>query len=66
MTVIPAPAWPPGNEQPKVLLHLLVQCSVDALWEDFFGSYPEIQVNASVLSRCNSTPPLLLVAHPGY
>jgi hypothetical protein len=44
MTVIPAPAWPPGNEQPKVLLHLLVQCSVDALWEDFFGSYPEIKV----------------------
>ncbi|KAF6254761.1 hypothetical protein COO60DRAFT_285516 [Scenedesmus sp. NREL 46B-D3] len=43
MTVIPAPAWPPGNEQPKVLLHLLVQGSVDALWEDFFGSYPEIQ-----------------------
>jgi hypothetical protein len=44
MTVIPASAWPPGNEQPKVLLHLLVECSVDALWEDFFGSYPEIQV----------------------
>eukprot|EP00882_Tetradesmus_deserticola_P013796 GHRQ01014652.1.p1 GENE.GHRQ01014652.1~~GHRQ01014652.1.p1 ORF type:complete len:219 (+),score=55.65 GHRQ01014652.1:723-1379(+) len=43
MTVIPAPAWPPGNEQPKVLLHVLVHCSVDALWEDFFGSYPEIQ-----------------------
>ncbi|WIA28955.1 hypothetical protein OEZ86_011477 [Tetradesmus obliquus] len=43
MTVTPATAWPPGNEQPKVLLHLLVQCSVDALWEDFFGSYPEVQ-----------------------
>lgn len=54
MTVIPAPAWPPGNEQPKVLLHLLVQGSVDALWEDFFGSYPEIQVSGQGLYSPNS------------
>lgn len=37
--------WPDGDNG-KVLLHFIADCSVDAMWEDFFGSYPELQARA--------------------
>jgi len=43
MTVpLEQPAWPSGDPG-KVLLHFVADCNVDALFEDFFGVYPELQ-----------------------
>eukprot|EP00775_Hariotina_reticulata_P002431 gene2431-2735_t len=43
MTVpLEQPAWPSGDPG-KVLLHFVADGNVDALFEDFFGVYPELQ-----------------------
>lgn len=50
MTVPQTPSWPNGDNG-RVLLHFTADCSVDALWEDFFGSYPELQVGGHDFCR---------------
>ena len=40
---IEAPKWPDGDPG-KVLLYIDAECSVDALFECFFGSFPSFQV----------------------
>lgn len=43
MTVLEQPSWPDG-EAGKVLLNCVVSTSVDEVFEELFGSYPQTQV----------------------
>lgn len=43
VTLEPHPSWPDG-EQGKVLLNCVVSTSVDEVFEELFGSYPQTQV----------------------
>jgi hypothetical protein len=60
MTVPPAsPGFPPPGAVAVPLLHLTAECSVDALFEDFFGSYPELQAKLHVQrndTNCAESP----------
>ncbi len=46
-----ASAWPNGDTG-RVILHVVVDTSVDALFEDLFGSYSDLQVGMTCAPCC--------------
>jgi hypothetical protein len=49
VTLEPHPTWPDG-EAGKVLLNCTISTSVDEVFEELFGSYPQTQVWSYTLS----------------
>lgn len=49
VTLEPHPTWPDGDAG-KVLLNCTISTSVDEVFEELFGSYPQTQVWSYTLS----------------